>query len=104
MAREPASLLKLPLSDRSDVTRTPYGLSAIVLSGPVHAAFSGGAAAKMSPASGQSMGHACTCSVTGGRPKSKMGEGSAEPAMLGVVSQSNEAVSKRPEAWQAGES
>lgn len=44
--------------------------------GPVQAGFIGGGDAKVSPATSHSIGHAAAVIVYGGKPESKIGDGS----------------------------
>ena len=59
---------------------TPNGHKVMLVTGPVHVAFSGGEAANVSPATAQSMGQADAVIVNGGRPESKIGDGRFPPS------------------------
>ena len=73
------SVLCLLLAKKSRVL-TPNGHSVIFVAAPVHAGSVGGAAANVSPATAQSIGHAVVVIVNGGSPESKIGDGSWPPA------------------------
>ena len=55
---------------------TPYGHNVILVGGPMQAGFVGGGDANVSPATSHSIGHAVAVIVYGGKPESKIGDGS----------------------------
>lgn len=57
------------------ISLTPKGQRVIAVASPVQVGLSGGDAAKVLPAIGQSIGHAVAVMIIGGRPESKMGDG-----------------------------